>query len=438
MKKQSKIVCIILAVLLCCMAAVHDWGSVLAAGEARVIYGDVDGNQKIDLQDARIVLRAALNLNTLDVSVQQAADVDGRAGITLEDAQFILKRALNLISAFPAEEANPPKETVSPEETAFPKESALPVESAVPKETDAPAGQDKILIAYFSKTGTTRSMAEYIQEQTGGALFEIRPVHPYPANYQETVQIVQKERAENARPQISDRVENMESYDIVFVGFPVWFGDEPPIIRTFLDSYDFRGKTVIPFCTSGGSSIGSAQENIETMLEGVKVLEGMGLTGRPQGGDERIRTWLVSCMDSVEKEEPVSSAGTENENGNQNGEDSTMKITVGNTSFTATFADNSSAEALKQLLAREPLTIQMSDYGNFEKVGPLGTSLPRNDEQITTEPGDIILYQGSSLTIYYDTNSWNFTRVGRIEGVTREELLGVLGEGDVAVTFSLE
>lgn len=118
-------------------------------------------------------------------------------------------------------------------------------------------------------------------------------------------------------------------------------------------------------------------------------------------------------------------------------EDNTMKITVGDTTFTAEFADNSSAEALKELLAEGPLTIDMSDYGNMEKVGSIGTSLPRNDEQIETGAGDIILYQGNSLVIYYDTNSWNFTRIGKIDGVTREELLDAFGDGDVTVTFSI-
>lgn len=129
---------------------------------------------------------------------------------------------------------------------------------------------------------------------------------------------------------------------------------------------------------------------------------------------------------------------TDTENETDKNEGDTMKITVGDTTFTAALADNSSAEALKELLAEEPLTIDMSDYGNMEKVGPIGTSLPRNDEQITTGAGDIILYQGNSLVIYYDTNSWNFTRIGKIDGVTREELLDAFGEGNVTVTFSLE
>lgn len=114
-----------------------------------------------------------------------------------------------------------------------------------------------------------------------------------------------------------------------------------------------------------------------------------------------------------------------------------IKVSVGDSVFTATLEKNSSADALKELLQEGPLTIEMSDYGHMEKVGSIGTSLPTNDENITTEAGDIILYQGNSLTIYYDTNTWNLTRIGRIEDVTKEKLLEVMGSGDVTVTLTL-
>ncbi len=93
---------------------------------------------------------------------------------------------------------------------------------------------------------------------------------------------------------------------------------------------------------------------------------------------------------------------------------------------------------LKELLTKGPLTIQMEDYANMGKVGSIGQSLPTNNEQISVGPGDIILYQGHNLVIYYGTNSWNFTRIGKIENVNSEELLAALGDGDVSVTFSLE
>ena len=101
-------------------------------------------------------------------------------------------------------------------------------------------------------------------------------------------------------------------------------------------------------------------------------------------------------------------------------------------------ADNSSTDAFLDLLKTGDVTIDMHDYGSFEKVGPLGTILPRNDEQITTEPGDVILYQGNQITIYYDVNSWTFTRLGKVQDLSKEELKKILGHGDVTVTFSLK
>ena len=115
--------------------------------------------------------------------------------------------------------------------------------------------------------------------------------------------------------------------------------------------------------------------------------------------------------------------------------ESALKITVGDCELQATFEDNSSAEEFRELLEEGPLTIEMEDYGGFEKVGPLGTSLSRNDTQITTQPGDVILYQGNQITIYYGTNSWSFTRLARIDDPA--DLQEKLGEGTVSVTFSL-
>ena len=116
---------------------------------------------------------------------------------------------------------------------------------------------------------------------------------------------------------------------------------------------------------------------------------------------------------------------------------SMLTLTVNGTTLTATLADNSSARALRELLADGPVTIDMRDYGNMEKVGSLGTSLPTNNEQITTQPGDIILYQGNQITIYYDTNSWSLTRLGKINNTTAQELRALLGSGNVSVTLSL-
>ncbi|MCR4681924.1 MAG: hypothetical protein K5647_01195 [Clostridiales bacterium] len=115
-----------------------------------------------------------------------------------------------------------------------------------------------------------------------------------------------------------------------------------------------------------------------------------------------------------------------------------LVIEVNGKTLYANFEDNSSAEALKEKLNSGAIAVDMHDYGSFEKVGPLPWDLPRNDMQITTKPGDIILYQGNQITIYYDENSWNFTRLAVIDSTTKDDLLAVLGDRDVRVKFSLE
>jgi len=114
-----------------------------------------------------------------------------------------------------------------------------------------------------------------------------------------------------------------------------------------------------------------------------------------------------------------------------------MNIQVGDRVLTATLVQNSSVDALKEALSQGPLTVNMHDYGSMEKVGSLGMDLPQNNEQITTEAGDIILYQGNAFVIYYAPNSWNFTRLGKINNVSAKELKEILSDGNVTITLSL-
>jgi len=114
-----------------------------------------------------------------------------------------------------------------------------------------------------------------------------------------------------------------------------------------------------------------------------------------------------------------------------------VKITVNGYEMTATMLNNTSAQAFKKMIARKPKKVRMRDYGSMEKVGMLWKGLPTNNTNITTQPGDIILYMGSSLVVYYDNNSWNFTKMGHIDGVTKEELKKILGSGNVEMTFEL-
>lgn len=150
----------------------------------------------------------------------------------------------------------------------------------------------------------------------------------------------------------------------------------------------------------------------------------------------------VGTNEATESEQPTSS--TNKHSDQQEGTSAmsseitdTIILSVNGSELTATLEDNSSAEALVKLLEQGPLTINMEDYANMEKVGPIGQSLPRNDTPTNTEAGDIILYQGNQLVVYYGTNSWNFTPIGKIQGVSTNELRSILGRGNATITFSL-
>jgi flavodoxin len=141
-----------------------------------------------------------------------------------------------------------------------------------------PSGR-RTLVAYFSRTGSTEALAKIVQKTAGGDLFKITPSTPYPADYQECLQRASQERADNFRPPLATRVENMAAYDVVFIGYPIWLGNVPMVIRSFLEAYDFSGKTVIPFCTHGGSGLSGSAAAVKALCPGSVVLEGLAVKG---------------------------------------------------------------------------------------------------------------------------------------------------------------
>jgi len=156
---------------------------------------------------------------------------------------------------------------------------------------DTPEGNSKILVAYFSWGGTTQRMAQEIVNQTGADLFRIEPVVPYPTDYTECTEVAQEEKNNNARPAIAGEVENWEQYDTVFIGCPVWWWTTPMIICTFAESYDFEGKTVVPFCTYASTYRDETLARIVELTPDAHHLTGEGLTsGRIN--EQNISSWL--------------------------------------------------------------------------------------------------------------------------------------------------
>lgn len=156
---------------------------------------------------------------------------------------------------------------------------------------DTPGGNGKILVAYFSWGGTTQRMAQEIVRQTGANLFRIEPVVPYPTEYTPCTEVAREEKDNNARPAIASEVENWADYDTVFIGCPVWWWTTPMIICTFTESYDFKGKTVVPFCTYAATYRDETLARIVELTPDAEHLTGEGLTsGRIN--EQNISSWL--------------------------------------------------------------------------------------------------------------------------------------------------
>lgn len=177
--------------------------------------------------------------------------------------------------------------------------------SDYPDDPDNPSSNSgKILIVYFSRTGYnypnqwldighTARVAGYIADLTGGDRFEIIPVVPYPDNYQETVAIAREEYDSNARPEIQNRLENLDEYDTVFIGGPIWHGAMPMIIHTFYESYDLAGKTLVPFSTHAGSGLGDCERLARSYYPDNTVLSGLAVQGTASANARAdVEAWL--------------------------------------------------------------------------------------------------------------------------------------------------
>lgn len=168
--------------------------------------------------------------------------------------------------------------------------------------------ESRILVTYFSRTGenysvgyiekgNTHIIADMIAEQTGGDTFEISTVTPYPDDYDECTDIAQQERNENARPELAESLDNLDDYDVIFIGYPIWWSDMPMAVYTFLESYDFAGKTIVPFCTHEGSGLSSTEESIAAACPDAEILDGLSIRGSvaqnsQEEAAEAVAEWL--------------------------------------------------------------------------------------------------------------------------------------------------
>ena len=175
------------------------------------------------------------------------------------------------------------------------KESAdpAPAQAAKTELAQAPAKTRKILVAYFSRSGNTRAMAQQIQKVTGGDLFEIQTVTPYPVEYNAVTKQAKQELEAGFKPPIKEKVAQIKDYDVIFIGSPNWWGTIAPPVMTFLSEHDLSGKIVVPFITHQGSGLGRSAEDIKKMLPQATVRDGLAVWGRDVGrSQEQVDQWL--------------------------------------------------------------------------------------------------------------------------------------------------
>lgn len=167
---------------------------------------------------------------------------------------------------------------------------------------EAAASKAKALIVYYSWSGNTKQVADEIQKLTGADVFEIVPEKPYTKDYDTLVQLAKEEKQNNVRPAISGKIDGFENYDVVFVGFPNWWSDLPMVLYTLFEAYDFSGKKIVPFCTSGGGGFAGSMKAIQSLEPNADLLDGLHINGSQSGNaQDEVKGWLKQLSLANEK-----------------------------------------------------------------------------------------------------------------------------------------
>lgn len=288
-----------------------------------------------------------------------------------------------------------------------------------------------ILVSYFSwsSAGNTATMAQYVADATGGELFRINPKTPYTTNYNDVIDIAQEEKNSNARPELAEAISSdvFENYDVVFLGYPIWWYDAPMIIYTFLESHDFTGKTIVPFATSGGSSIN--EETKFANVTGATVLDGLC-----------IPNFSASDTNKSRVSDFVENTGLSKEDMKPSEEVTRIKMTIQDEEIVVELADNSATRDLIQRLAVGPMELTFQDFGGSEKIAYPNPPLDLSDtEGYDPEVGDLMIYKpwNNLCAFYVDSSGYSdsLILIGKIQDNGIQLLAAKTG--DFVVTISL-
>ena len=292
-----------------------------------------------------------------------------------------------------------------------------------PEEIDVDASTSASVLA----PGNAARMASWIQEETGGDLFSIQVTEPYSSDYDECLDRASEEKAEDARPELKTHVENMDEYDIVFLGFPNWWYTIPMAVHSFLEEYDFSNKTVVPFVTHGTGGLANCINDLKDALpESSFIMDPIGVY-RDDVADAQpeIQTWIQELGIDFSKDE---------EKSDMNEGEQRVKFSLENGEIVVQLEDNSAAE---DLLERLPLTLTFEDYNGTEKISYLDEELDLTDapDRCTPEAGTLAYYApwGNLAFFYHEfRESPNLIPLGTI--VAGQEYLENLDQ-EYAVTI---
>ena len=300
-----------------------------------------------------------------------------------------------------------------------------------------PESDGKILVAYYSFSGDCRSIVASLTTNMDADVLEIQPAEEgldYAANNyaigSSLIAAIREKPSDAASyPAIKPVNRNVADYDTVIIVTPLWWSNMAAIMQSYLfqEGSKMAGKTIGLIVSSYSSGISSVVADAKRLIpEGKFLEESLWINNSNRSGkDGLIKKWLSSFSNQSSD--------------NQSTMPEHIKITVGEKTIPIAIEDNNATTELVKVLRKAPVSYEANDYGGFEKVGNLGFSLPASDTQITTGPGDVILYSGNQIVLFYGTNSWSYTRIGKMEYGTLDELKAFLkaGQGMISVTLSL-
>ena len=311
-------------------------------------------------------------------------------------------------------------------------------ESEMMAETTAPvpptAVRGKTLVAYYSYTGNCRSIVNELTKQIEADVAEITPVDKtqrYEAdNYAIGTQLLNAIKANpndaSSYPAIDPVSADLNQYSNIIIVTPLWWSQMAAIMQSYLfqNSAQMAGKHVAMVVSSASSGISGVVADAKRLLPDVSWMgDALWINDSRRSRTASLLSDWINTLNFEQKEM----------------ETLTLDITIEGKTHSISLEDNAATRELCAALAQSPITYNADDYGGFEKVGALGRSLPTSDQHITTQAGDVILYNGDQIVLFYGSNSWSYTRLGRIAYDSLDELKTFLraGQGSISVTLSL-